>query len=246
MTINAQLFDDKYVIVDGRTAGLGGSFYFDPLRAYSPLPLKWCYTQLARYEHPVLIDVGASTGCYSLLAALHPGLTVWAYEPVPLTCQVLRANVALNNLGGRIKVQGLGISNYVGNGILYEIKSDGGKGVSMIDGKPAFHKDCNIKQVKVKTIDAICKRHGIVPTLIKIDTEGSEKLVLEGARETIEKYRPFLLFEMSVENANQYGYNPSDCIAMLEKWGYVWSNPETTDIWATPIGWEAIADRDNA
>lgn len=242
MTINAQLFDDKYALVDDRTAKLGGSFYFEPLRSYSPTPLKWAYEQLIRYPRATLLDIGASTGCYSLLAAHHPGLEVWAFEPVPLTCQVLRSNVALNNLTGRVKTFGKAISNYEGMGILHSIKDMGGSGVSIVDGTPAVHKDCIDSRVNVTTIDKFCKRHKIVPTLIKIDVEGNEKAVLEGATETIERFKPFLLFEHSVENANQFGINPADNIAMIEKWGYVWSNPEQTDILATSIGWETLVN----
>ncbi len=239
MTLTANLIDDTMpVLLDDRTAQLGGSFYYTPIRPYSPAPLKWAYEQLKRYQNAVLIDVGASTGCFTLLAAHHPGLTVWSFEPVGLTVQVLRANVALNNLGGRVRTFGKAISNYQGMGILHTVKADGGKGVSIVDGKPAFHKVTEQSRVNVTTIDAICKRHKIVPTLIKIDTEGSEKMVLEGARETIEMHRPFLLFEYSQENANQFGITASDTIKLIESWGYVWSNPDQTDLLCVPIGWE--------
>lgn len=244
MTIPVNLIGDTLpVIVDDRTAGLGGSFYYEPLRPYSPAPLVWVWEQLSRYPRATLLDVGASTGCYSLLAAHHPGLSVWAFEPVQLTCQVLRANVALNNLDGRVHVRGRAVSNYQGEGVLHTVKADGGKGVSIVDGTPAYHKDCEQSRVNVVTIDAFCKRHNIVPTVIKIDVEGQELFVLEGARETIEQYKPFLLFEHSLENANQFNINPVDAIQMIEKWGYVWSNPEQNDIYATPIGWESIMER---
>lgn len=242
--IEVELIDDgRTVLVDDRTAGLGGSFYYEPLRPYSPAPLKWCYEQLARYPRAALLDVGASTGCYSLLAKLHPGLTVYAFEPVALTCNVLRSNVKLNNLSDRVKVYGKAVSNYQGRGVLHTVIADGGKGVSIVDGEPAYHKVCEKSPVDVITIDAFCKRHKVEPTLCKIDVEGNEKAVLEGAAETIEKYRPFLLFESSLENSNQFGYNPSDCIAMLERWNYTWSNPEGQDIWAVPVGWESIMER---
>lgn len=244
MTITVNLVGDELpVLVDDRTAGLGGSFYYSPLRPYSPAPLAWVWEQLKRYPRATLIDVGASTGCYSLLAAHHPGLNVYAFEPVPLTCSVLRANVRLNGIENRVKVFGKAASNYNGVGVLHAVKDDGGKGVSIVDGKPAYHKDCEQSRVNVVTLDSICKRYGIAPTVLKIDVEGAERWVLEGARETIEKYRPFLLFESSMENSNQFGYNPSDCIAMLEQWNYTWSNPEGTDIWAVPVGWETIMER---
>lgn len=244
MTLTANLIGDTCpVLLDDRTANLGGAFYWNPIRPYSPAPLAWCYEQLIRYPRAVLLDVGASTGCYSLLASCHPGLEVFAFEPVPLTCQVLRSNVALNNLTGRVKTFGKAISNYEGMGVLHSIKDMGGSGVSIVDGIPAVHKDCIDSRVNVTTIDKFCKRHKIVPTFIKIDCEGQELRVLQGAAETIQEFHPFLLFEYSQENANQFGIAVHETIEMIEKWGYTWSNPEGQDIWATPIGWESIMDR---
>lgn len=86
----AILNDTRTVLCDERTGSLGGSFYENPhLQPYSPLPLRWCFDQLIRYEHATLIDVGASTGAFTLLSALHPDLTVHAFEPVDLARRVL-------------------------------------------------------------------------------------------------------------------------------------------------------------
>jgi FkbM family methyltransferase len=244
MTITVNLVGDELpVLVDDRTAGLGGSFYYSPLRPYSPAPLAWVWEQLKRYPRATLIDVGASTGCYSLLAAHHPGLNVYAFEPVPLTCSVLRANVRLNGAENRVKVFGKAVSNYNGVGVLHAVKDDGGKGVSIVDGKPAYHKDCEQSRVNVVTLDSICKRYNIAPTVLKIDVEGQELRVLEGATETIQRYKPFILAEYSQENADQFGIAASDTIKLLESWGYIWQNPEGNDIYATAIGWETIMER---
>lgn len=240
MSVEAQLFDDKMVQVDERTALLGGSFYFEPIRAYSPLPLRWCWNQLIRYPSATLIDVGASTGCYSLLSAHHPDLTVWAFEPVPLTYDVLTQNVLINKLQDKVTCIRKGVSNYNGVGTLHSVVVDGGKGVSIVNGEPAYHKVVEDSAVQVVTLDTFCALHDIKPTFLKIDCEGSEQLVLEGARKIIEKYHPFLLFEYSQENANQFGLSSNRTIEMIEKWNYIWSNPEQTDIWAVPIGWETI------
>ena len=239
MTIESHLFGDGYVVyLDDMTAQLGGAFYFTPLRPYSPVPLKWCFDQLLRYPKAVLLDVGASTGCYSLLARYHPNLTVYAFEPVPLTARVLSENVHLNDLESKVHVHQVGISNYNGTGILHSVKALGGSGVSIVDGKPAWHKDCEDIPVSVMTIDAFCELHEIAPTFLKIDTEGAEKLVLEGAAKTIEQYHPFILCEYSPENIDQFGYAPSDIIKKIEDWGYVWTNPEGTDLWCVPDSWE--------
>lgn len=228
------------VLVDDRTATLGGSFYYKPLRPYSVPPLEWCYEQLKRYPKATLLDVGASTGCYSLLAKHHADLQVYAFEPVPLTWEVLSANIKLNDLEDRVVAARMAVSNHTGVGDMNVVIADGGKGVSIFEGTPAYHKVVEQVRTHVTTLDSFCESWDIHPTFIKIDTEGGEKYVLEGAEETILKYKPFILCEYSPENVGQYGYNPTDIIRLLESWGYVWSNPEGSDLWCVPMGWESV------
>lgn len=245
MTTLVDLLENKPVFVDDRTAGLGGSFYYDPLRPYSQPPLDWTFEQLIRYPSAVLLDVGASTGCFSLLARHHPDLTVYAFEPVKLTNEVLRANVELNGLSKKVHVYEMGVSDYNGKGILHTVIANGGKGVSIVDGRPAWHKAVEDSEIDVITIDSFCTLHNISPTFIKIDVEGNEKAVLRGAKETIEKYHPFILSEYSAENADQFEGGVDEIITMLESWGYTWRNPEGSDVWAVPIHWETITNVQN-
>lgn len=234
MTINVNLVGDTLpVIVDDRTAGLGGSFYYEPLRVYSACPHTWAWEQLQQHETAVLLDVGASTGCYALLAAHHPGLKVFAFEPVPKSAEVLRENVRLNDLEGRVRVYERGISNYDGYGIIHVVYPEGGSGVSILDGTPRPEKECVDKPVQVMTIDTFCEGLSIIPTLIKIDVEGGERMVLEGAARTIQQYHPQIIAEYEPMNTAQYGYNPHEITDLLEAWGYSYTNPEGNDVLAT-------------
>lgn len=232
--------DSCLVLVDDATPDFGGSFYGTPLRPYSPLPIRWAYEQLIRYPKATLIDVGANTGCYTLLAKHHPDMTVHAFEPVHRTFEVLQRNVHLNDLESKVTLNQLAVSNYKGVGTLHSIRATGGSGVSMVDGIPAYHKDVLDSPVAVLTLDQYCKANKVCPTLLKIDTEGGDKFVLEGAHQTIKKYHPFIIIEISAENTNQYGYPPSEIIALLEKLDYVWSSPEGTDAWCVYKDWESI------
>jgi len=243
VTIEVDLLNDgRKVLVDDRTATLGGSFYYDPLRPYSPAPLAWAWEQLSRYPRATLLDVGASTGCYTLLSALHPDLTVWAFEPVTLTYQVLNENVKLNGLQNKVSTHPVAVGNYDGTGVAHVVKADGGKGVSIVNGTPEYHKVTEAVPVRVIKLDRFCKQNDIVPTVLKIDVEGAEQLVLEGAAHIIEKYHPFIIAEYSQQNADQFGLAANKIIEMLESWGYVWSNPEQTDILAVPLNWETIVN----
>jgi len=243
MSIEVKLFnDERTVFVDERTAELGGSFYLSPhLQPYSPLPLRWCFDQLIRYPKATLIDVGASTGAFTLLSKHHPDLKVWSFEPVDLTYRVLKENVYLNGLDQKVSCHKAGVSNYNGNGVLHSIKEIGGSGVSMVDGVPAPHKHVKDTPITVITLDRFCDVLDIVPTFIKIDTEGGEKFVLEGAAKTIEKYHPFLLFEYQQTNADQYGYGVHELVKMVEDWGYLWTNPEGLDLWCVYKEWESLS-----
>lgn len=237
----ALLNDTRIVQCDDRTGDLGGSFYNNPhLQPYSPLPLRWCFDQLIRYEHATLIDVGASTGSFTLLSALHPDLKVHAFEPVQYTYQILRENVYLNGLLDKVHCNYAAVSNYSGEGVLHTIQNIGGLGVSIVDGQPAWHKDTVASPINVVTLDEYCEAFEVVPTFIKIDVEGAEKYVLEGAAKTIEKHKPFLLYEYQQVNADQYGIVARDTIEMIEEWGYTWSSPEGLDIWAVHKHWEQI------
>ena len=55
-----------------------------------------------------------------------------------------------------------------------------------------------------------------VPTLIKIDVEGAEVQVLRGAQSTLERHRPFVLFEHGAGGADLYGSGPNDAFDLLD------------------------------
>lgn len=56
---------------------------------------------------------------------------------------------------------------------------------------------------------------GYVPALIKIDVEGAAYLVIEGAIETISKYKPIVVFEHSNLSAVHYGLQTSHIYKLL-------------------------------
>jgi FkbM family methyltransferase len=241
LTINVNLMGNDYpVIVCDDSALIGGSFYENPLRPYSPVPIKWCWDQLIRYPRAVFIDCGASAGSFSLLAKHHPDLHVYAFEPVPLAARILRENVYLNDLMDKVTVLETGVSNYSGNGTMHVVKDIGGLGVSLLDGIPAYHKDCADLQVKVVKIDDICLHEtgDIIPTLIKSDCEGSDLFTLQGAEKTIQKYHPFLCIEYSQENADQFGYPVHRIVELVEDFGYTWISPEGIDLFCVHKEWD--------
>lgn len=89
------------------------------------------------------------------------------------------------------------------------------------------------------TIDSWCQEHGIgAVSFIKVDVEGFEPAVIEGAVSTIDRYRPSLLLEIEDRHLARYGRTAEGFTAELrERWPeyrmYTWRDgswAEATDI----------------
>lgn len=68
--------------------------------------------------------------------------------------------------------------------------------------------------VELQTIDTTLPE-GYVPTLIKIDVEGSERLVIEGGLTTIATHQPIVVFEYGKSGMEHYGTHPGDIFDLL-------------------------------
>ena len=134
------------------------------------------------------LDVGAHKGVYSYFLA-RCSRHVYAFEPNPKNFTVLK-----RNLGRRVTVLPLALSNRSGPAVLRVPRHRGGysnQGASLSARKvPSDYKEVRIEAVRLDDLD--------IPDVgfIKIDVEGFEGEVLEGARRTIARDRPVLLIEI--------------------------------------------------
>lgn len=72
--------------------------------------------------------------------------------------------------------------------------------------------------VRVSTLDAEIGE--LIPDVIKIDVEGAERDVLEGARSVLSEARPVVIFEHVDSAAELYGAPPAACWDLLIELGY--------------------------
>lgn len=146
------------------------------------------------------VDIGANIGIYTCVLANHVGSTgsVIAFEPMPENLTQLYENIALNRFSN-IEVQELALSNSSGSLDLY-LPSDhqqGSSGCTQVWNPGGW---VSVGTTPVTTLDLVFQKERL--DFIKIDTEGHELKILEGAKSTIERFRPFLLCEISEENRN--------------------------------------------
>lgn len=141
-----------------------------------------------------VLDVGANTGLFSLLAARRSSsVVVHAIEPVPRVFALLQANVARNHLTN-ILCHRLALSDCEGSLPMYVPQDAIPVMASLLsDWRPGS----DSITVDTKTLDQFVADRGITDLgLIKVDTEGTENDVLAGAKTTLATYRPFVICEV--------------------------------------------------
>lgn len=132
------------------------------------------------------LDVGANVGLYTYRLAGIAG-TVEAFEPMQSCADRLRAGSPAN-----VQVHQIALSNHAGQGVLHLSDTTNRHAaayaslINDIEGGDSA-------TVELRTIDI----YGFDDVdLIKIDVEGHELEVLEGARATIERWRPTIAVEV--------------------------------------------------
>jgi len=152
-----------------------------------------------------VIDVGAHVGYYTLLASMLAGDSgsVWAFEPEPTNAAFLRQHMYLNHCNN-VHVEELAVSNSSGRARFLCGK---GSGTGHLDTTG----DMEVRTVRLAEF---CDARGIRPTALKIDVEGAEAEVLEGARDLIRAARPVIF--LSTHGAALH----RQCLSWLRDDGY--------------------------
>ena len=145
----------------------------------------------------VIIDVGANTGIYSLIAkAINKPSLVYAFEPVERVFNKLEENNLLN--GFDVHCYQTALSNSTGTAAIYDIKS-ADHIYSVTVNKNLNSSDIETIKTEIQTItldDFIEQNKLSKIDLIKIDVETHEAEVLEGFSKYMNKFHPTILIEI--------------------------------------------------
>lgn len=137
----------------------------------------------------VVVDIGANIGYYTVLLADKVEKTgkVYAFEPDKINFEILKKNIEVNNLKN-VEIINAAVGSKAGRLKLHKSKENLG------DHK-LYGSDKEIEQVKIIKLDDYLKNKKI--DLMKIDTQGWEPEVIEGARNIISKKKPIMFLEYS-------------------------------------------------
>ena len=167
----------------------------------------------------VFLDIGANLGWYSLVLGRNcPRSRIYAFEPIPATVEALEKNIRLNRLEN-VEPIGMGVFNMEDElNFLFAPDVSGATSLKLIGQSRGVAAIQNVV-CKTTTLDAFCASRNIVPSLLKIDVEGAELMVVQGGDKTLE-CTPIILMELLRKWSREFGYHPNDVFALLERYGY--------------------------
>lgn len=156
----------------------------------------------------VFVDVGACFGSYSLLASGVAGARSIAFEPNPVTAQGLRENIRLNSLGDRVEIRAKAVGSEHGTVMLTSELRAANHIVGADDA-------ADTSQVAVPLTRLDDELEQTAPALIKIDVEGYEQAVLDGAQAVLRKESLLAVILEDVGLGRRYGPSSDQHARML-------------------------------
>jgi len=164
----------------------------------------------------VAIDVGANIGYFTVILSKLVGSEgrVYAFEPTTKYCEILKRNIEANGIAN-CEVFQLGLSN---KGQTVEIFNDEASAtIHVPEGMPLGYRET----IKVTTLNDFVGEHGLRKIdFIKIDVDGHEPLIFEGAWDILDQYYPVILTEISQLHFLEVGITVWDFYAELRSRGY--------------------------
>lgn len=157
------------------------------LIAREPETIEW----IDGFDTPCrLWDIGANVGAYALYATLRPEVSVVAFEPSPASYAALCRNIETNRRGDQVQALCLALSDRTRLGSLNMSSTNAGNSFNSFEsaedcfGRPL---DIRFRQATVGfAIDDFRRLFGIPPpNYLKIDVDGIEAQILDGAAETL-------------------------------------------------------------
>ena len=216
-----------------RPANIDGEFEIDAVSDLaSRIVLSGSYEpdvtlslQQLRPADGAIVNIGANIGFIAVfLARTFPKSSgVVAIEPNPEAFRLLEANISRNNLSARIQ----SVQACIG-------KSEGHVSLSTVPGKPEYS---SVDRIAHPSVASYTQTSIEVPMLrlssvmgtrrvsmMFIDTEGAESLVLGGAEDILIRDKPILFFECSSTLLGKFGTTTQELEDQLARLGYVVRN----------------------
>jgi len=141
----------------------------------------------------IVADVGANIGLTAILFS-NLAKKVYSFEPSPSTYQLLKKNLASSQIYNVEPINiGLGVKKEKLTITFAENNRSGG----FVSDKIQPKKGHITEVIQIDSLDNFSASNGIFPNFIKIDVEGFEGNVIQGASEVLKESKPIVALEMN-------------------------------------------------
>ncbi len=180
----------------------------------------------------VYADIGANIGTLVLSAAAAVGPTgkVIGIEAHPVTFKHLQANVAINDFSNIVLINSAA-GDREGSLFFSNINSDDQNKVLTAEGIGI--------EIKVDTPDHLLAAEPNID-LLKIDVEGYEKFVFQGAILTLKK-TSIIYFESWEKHFSHFGYKTADIISILTDNNFSVYKPTGNQLLSLPASYQSVS-----
>ncbi len=222
-TITIQLTEGKSMLFTANpTSNLLRVLFWEGIKGFEYNEYK-IFTELAKQSN-CFFDIGANIGYYSIVAKkFNPNILVHGFEPLPAAKKFFQKNTSLNNLND-IVISQVALCDSVGEARFFSNINPRFKHLEdHLFGDNSLNIDAtgNFQRVefnvKTDTLDHYVKTHlksDQKIDLIKMDTEGTENLVLLGAHDVLANHKPIIMCEIIK------GFIESQMEAILKTYDY--------------------------
>lgn len=171
------------------------------------------------------LDVGGNIGEISVFLAKYVGPEgkVWSFEPMPALADRLDRHKELNTLS-QLEICRAGLGHEATELPMYASEYYHGDGLphsGMITLFRSEERSIEVGSVPVIRLDDFVQKRNIKRIdIMKVDIEGAELSMLQGAEETLHRDHPIIILEVNEETSLSAGYKAADLLIHLKRFGY--------------------------
>lgn len=171
-------------------------------------------------DSDICFDVGANVGYFSmLLARLAPRGAIHVFEPIPLNAALIAANRELNGFA-HVFISACAVGDKAHN-LDFTVSTDSAYSSLHDVGRSRAVATIPVQMI---TLDDYIKQHAIPRVdVLKIDVEGAEVLVIQGAAQLLsdlERAPRVVLMELYQENMVPFGTSVEQALRTMTSFGY--------------------------
>jgi FkbM family methyltransferase len=197
--INAKTRGVNFILSTNQTSSVTQDIFYNGANNYEFTPL---FSELIK-KCSVFLDIGANIGYFSVLGAkINPSCKIIAFEPSVGSLHYLKENLKLNDIKN-VEIIDKAVSNFNETLTFYEVKNTkypwikhNLNGSNSLEGK-YIQKETNAYPVQTISISTLITEKNIQEvSLIKLDTECTEHLIIESALLEINQFQPIIISEV--------------------------------------------------